>query len=269
MNPHLLFVVQGCTLHYRTAQLDRFQVGDRCDSTGPADLIVDADEPCQCLFRLELIGHCPPRELCSISELFLVWELVYLYHDAVSRERQILSFGIPICDEILDFIDGSAYLSLVRDRKSPAFCCLKGFIVGLVGKCFTQHMIKGTFQSAIGNHGTVNQLEGTGSRITRICERLLLILLPFLVQAVEGRPWHVYFASYLELFRPWGRLLLRRREARRRSQLLRDVADVPYIGCNIVTYRPVASGQRPEKSAVSVCQTYGCTVEFEFTAECE
>ena len=110
---HLVSIVQGCTLYYCSAQLNRFEVGHRSHSTCATDLIVYRDEFCEGLLSLELICDCPARELGCISELLLVWQFVYLYDDAVCCERQVLAFCVPIADEFLDFLDAFAYPAFI------------------------------------------------------------------------------------------------------------------------------------------------------------
>ena len=259
MYPHLLFIVKRGPLDYSAAELYRFQICHRSNGTCPSDLIVDAQKLCKCLFRLEFVGYSPPRELGRISQFFLIWKFVDLYHYSVGRKRQILSFNVPISDEILDLVDGSTYTPLVRHRKPPTFCGLESRIMCLERKIFAQHMVKGTFKSSVSHHAAVNELERPGSGISWIGERLFLVSEPFLIKPVESCPRHVDLSADLKLFRP----------VTRTGKGLRNIGYMSYIFRNIVTYGSVSSGQCSEKPAVSICKADCRTVKLEFAAVCE
>ena len=82
----------------------------------------------------------------------------------------------------------------------------------------------------------VNELQGAGGGIARICERRVLVPLPFFIQPVEGSVRHVYLAADLKLA---GYTCP--------GKLLRDVPYMPDILCNIVSYSSVPTCQRPVK----------------------
>ena len=93
---HLLLIVERRSFHDCSAELDRFEVCDRGHCTCAADLVVDADELGECLLCLELVCYCPTRELCCVSEFFLIWKFVDFDYDAVGRIREVLPFGVPV-----------------------------------------------------------------------------------------------------------------------------------------------------------------------------
>ena len=119
-------------------------------------------------------------------------------------------------------------------------------------------MVEGTFQPPVSYGLGVEQLQGAGSRIPRVGERLILVPFPFRVQAVKGLVRHIYLPPYLEFVRISAAV-----------QLLRDIADVPDIFRHIVAYGAVSSCQCPEKLPVSVCEAYRRAVELQFAGIAE
>ena len=138
---HLIGIMQGCTLDYGSAELNRFKIGNRSYCTCPSYLIVYAQQFRQSLFCLEFICYRPTRELGSKSQFCLIWKFIDLYDYAVCRKRQILSFYIPIADELFNFFSRAAYSALVRNRKSPALRCIQRFFMCRIWQRFTKQVI--------------------------------------------------------------------------------------------------------------------------------
>ena len=156
---HLLRIVEGCPLYDSTAELDRLQIGNRGHSSSPSHLIVNAQEFGQSLLGLELICHGPTRELGGIAKFFLIWKFIDFHNDAVSGERKVLSFCVPIVYVFLDFLCRIEYTSMFRYREAPACSCIKSLRMSFIWKIFTKHVVERTFETAVSNHTAVDQLQ--------------------------------------------------------------------------------------------------------------
>ena len=68
---------------------------------------------------MEFVSHGPSRELGSVTELCLVFQLIDFYYNAVCGERKELPFPVPIADVFFDFVDAVADPALVGYREPP------------------------------------------------------------------------------------------------------------------------------------------------------
>ena len=125
--------------------------------------------------------------------------------------------------------------------------------MGLERQSLSDHMVERTFQPPFRNLCAVKQFQRTGSGITGIGERLLLISRPFFVQTVKCRVWHIDFTPDFKFFRIVSAF-----------QGLRYIADFLNVGRNIIAHLSVASGKSPHKAPLAVGQANCSAVELEF-----
>ena len=59
---------------------------------------------------VELIGHRPARSFGGKSKSLLLVYPIHFEHGAVGRHREVLAFGIPKAQKVLEFVGPSALL---------------------------------------------------------------------------------------------------------------------------------------------------------------
>ena len=249
---HLVFVVQSCAFDCGSGEQHRVQIRHGSHRSSPSHLIINGFDLSQSLFCLEFVGHGPTRKLGCIAQILLVFQFIDFYDYAIGSERQSLPLCVPIIYIILDFSYSFADAAFVGHRKPPGLSGIKSLGMGLERQSLSDHMVERTFQPPFRNLCAVKQFQRTGSGITGICERLLLISGPFFVQTVKCRVWHIDFTPDFKFFRIVSAF-----------QGLRYIADFLNVGRNIIAHLSVASGKSPHKATLAVGQANCSAVELE------
>ena len=102
---HLVGIVKRCAFDNGSAQLYRLEIRYRSHCSCPAYLIIDRYESGECLLSLELVCNRPTWEFGCVAELFLIWKFIYLDDDSVCGKWKILSFSVPVVDEVFYLIN--------------------------------------------------------------------------------------------------------------------------------------------------------------------
>ena len=158
-NLHLISIVERRSLYNGAAEKHRLEVGYRSYCAGTSYLVIYAQKSGQCLLCLELVGHCPSRELCGIAKFLLILQFVDLDNYSVSSKRKCFTLCIPIVYEVFYFFYAAAHLSFVRNRKAPLRSRIQCLIVGVERQIFTKNVIKGALKASVCHLCAVNELK--------------------------------------------------------------------------------------------------------------
>ena len=134
-------IMQGSTLHYRTRQLHRIEIGYRRNGSCTAHLIGNAVQTSTSAFCLELVSDCPTGRLGRITQIPLLTERIYFQNDTIRRYRKVLTLHIPITDEVKHLLQRSTLAHDVADLESPLGSQLHVFIMSVTRKFIRQQII--------------------------------------------------------------------------------------------------------------------------------
>ena len=107
--PDFVFIMQRGVRNDDTADIYRFQVGYRCQGTGPPDLDADVVDSGDGLFGREFVGDCPTRRPSQKAQAFLQGNGVNLVNHAVNvirkRSAQFHNAGKALFDFVKRFAE--------------------------------------------------------------------------------------------------------------------------------------------------------------------
>ena len=131
-------IVQGSTLHHRTGQLDRIEIGHWRNGTGASYLISHHIQSGACPFCLELIGYGPTGRLGRIPQIALLTEGIDLQNDTIRCHRKVLPFHIPIANKLQHFFQCSTFPHDIADLKAPSGSRLHILVMAVARQILTQ-----------------------------------------------------------------------------------------------------------------------------------
>ena len=134
-------IVQRSTLHHRTCQLNRIQIGHRCYGTCTSYLISYQIQTGTSSFSLEFISNSPTGRLGGISQITLLTSRVDLQNDTIRCYGKVLTFQIPITDKLQHLFQGSTPAHDIADLETPTGSSLHIFVMTIGRKVFTQQII--------------------------------------------------------------------------------------------------------------------------------
>ncbi len=252
----LFGVVQRGPLDGRSGQLHRIEVGDGGDGSGASHLEIDAFEPRERLFGLELESHGPSGRLGREAQLAPQGVTIDLDDHAVRSERQFPALFVPEGDVVVDLRLAAADPHLVRYVESPFAGFPHTLPMGRAGQVVASQLVERAVQPPLGDYGRGLLLERARCGIARIGQQRFAVLLAFAVEAVERGIGHQHFAPYFEEIGVVAPLQVQRNGANR--------AD---IGRYVIAPCAVAPRHGTEQSSVFVGERDGRAVEFELADE--
>ena len=240
----VVLVVQRHVLHDDAADTDGFELADRRQRAGAADLDFDVLEHGRGALGRKLVRDRPARRTRDEAEAFLPIEPVHLVDHAVDVivEMRALRFDLPMKRK--QFLHRAADL---RQRIGLEAAMLEPLDhARLRISRHVAHLAPGIGEEAErarGGNRRILLAQRTGGRIARIGEdRLARLFLP-LVKLQKGGLGHIDLATHL---------------ADRRNvaafQFVRHVVQRADIGGDILAFRAVSAGRGGDKFTVLVTQ---------------
>ena len=171
----LFGVVQRGPLDGRSGQLHRIEVGDGGDGSGASHLEIDAFEPRERLFGLELESHGPSGRLGREAQLAPQGVTIDLDDHAVRSERQFPALFVPEGDVVVDLRLAAADPHLVRYVESPFAGFPHTLPMGRAGQVVASQLVERSVQPPLGDYGRGLLLERARCGIARIFKRLFFI----------------------------------------------------------------------------------------------
>ena len=246
--------MQRGPLDGRSGQLHRIEVGDGGDGSGASHLEIDAFEPRERLFGLELESHGPSGRLGREAQLAPQGVTIDLDDHAVRSERQFPALFVPEGDVVVDLRLAAADPHLVRYVESPFAGFPHTLPMGRAGQVVASQLVERAVQPPLGDYGRGLLLERARCGIARIGQQRFAVLLAFAVEAVERGIGHQHFAPYFEEIGVVAPLQVQRNGANR--------AD---IGRYVIAPCAVAPRHGTEQSSVFVGERDGRAVELQLT----
>ena len=254
---HLVLVVECCALDDSSSELNRDKIGYRSHRSSATYLIINAFQPRNDLFRLELVCYCPAWELGGIAQFPLRAEFVYLDHDSVGRERQFSAGAVPVMYIVLDLVDVAADLAVFAYRQAPGSGLVEGFRMGRESDTLRGYVIKGADEPSLRHLVRITQLERAGSCIARVCEGLLSVKFALTVEFAKCAERHQDLAPDFQFIRKIA------------VQPVRDGSNPERVGGHIVALDSISAGKRLMQNAFLVAEADSNAVELELTAVAE
>ncbi len=123
-------IMQGGPFYSGSGQLNRLQIGNRCNGPGPSHLIGNRQQMGFNLLGLELISHRPTRALGGGTQIILDGDRIYLDHHPVGCHGKVVPLFIPVMDKLKHFIHVFTGSCVLRDFKAPGCRFLQVFGMG-------------------------------------------------------------------------------------------------------------------------------------------
>ena len=242
----LVGIVQGRVLHHDAADGDRFELGDRRQRAGAADLDLDVLDDRGRLLGREFVRDRPARIARHVTEPLLPIEAIDFVDHAVDVVVERGALRLDLAVKIQQRLDRAAHLGQRIGLEAATLEPLDHarLRVGRHGA----HLAPGISEKAErprGGDRGVELTQRTGGGVARIDIKLLAGFRLALVEREEGRLGHVDFAAHLA----------HRRNAFAFEQL-RNVVQRLGVGGDVLTLGAVAAGRGSDELAVLVAQRH-------------
>ena len=253
----VILVVQRDVLHHHAADADRFQLADRRERAGAADLDLDVLQDGDGALGREFVRDAPARRARHEAEPFLPVDAVDLVDDAVDVVIESGAALLDVAVESDQLLDRTAQSGQRIGLEATGLEPLDHAALR-VGRHLA-HLAPGigekTERPRGGDH-RVLLAQGAGGRVARIgengCARLLLPL----VELQEVGLGHVDLAAHLGDLRHVPAL-----------ELLRHVMQRADVGGDVFAFGAVAARRGGDQSAVLVAQRHRQAVDLRLSAE--
>ena len=260
-DPHILaddlvLVVQGGAADHHAADRHRLQLRDRSHGARPADLDRDRLQPRLRLLRRELVSDGPARSAADESKPLLPVQPVDLVDDAVDVEGQRRAPLLHLIVVAQQRLGPVAQFRRLIGPEAPLLQPLPDLPLGRTQRL--RHLAPGIAeepQRTPGGDPRIELPQAAGGGIARIGEDRLALLDPPLVQLHELGAVHIDLAPHFQHIR------------NSTGQFLRNIADGPHIGGDVLALLPIATGGGHDQLAMLVAERAGQPVDLGFGDE--
>jgi hypothetical protein len=165
-------IVQACPLDRGTGQLDRLQIGHRCDRSRLADLHADGEQPGGGFVFFEFVGDQPAWAFRRAAQPLALIEAIDLQHQSVDFEVELVQ---PV-DQCFAMGDGGLEAVETFDvgRRRQAIAGQLGqkvhVVVGLEPLDLADAVAEQP-QPPLGANARIEQADGTGRQIAAVGKR--------------------------------------------------------------------------------------------------
>ena len=148
-----ILIVQGGSAHNSPRKLYGVHIRYWCNCSSSSNLEGYLTKNSRLLFSHELIGNGPSRALGSHPQASLLSQRVYLQHDAIRSNREVLTLLVPKINIFVYLLQRTYKAHLWTNLESPLFCLLKVVIMTFTWDVFSQKIIEIGIKLALCNHG--------------------------------------------------------------------------------------------------------------------
>ena len=202
---NLVGVVHGGALNLGSANPYWIEDGHWRDRPGAAHLVDHFAQRSAGLLGVEFVGHGPARSLSRHSHALLLFDAVDFNHDSVGGHGEVLAFGIPVGQIVLEFgggpAEGRPTLGTRSHWKTPSSQSVHGFGVGRKGLLVAVGSVGEHAQTALGNFGGILHFQGSGRCIARVGKLVLTLRASSRVQGFKVAVEEYNFATHLKIAR--------------------------------------------------------------------
>ena len=247
-------VVQADARDLGPGDFDGFEIGDRRQHAGLADLDGDVLDPRRRLPQLDLVGDDPSRRLAGGAEPVPLGEVVDLDDHAVGLVVEFVPPLELVGAVLKDGVDGIERSAVGNRRQAETTHQAEELVVSSHRNAFEPPFAMGEeAQPPLGALARIEQFERAGGGVARIGQLPFPPLRQNPVQPRQLRIRHVHFAANLDHF---GRRLVVG------PQSEWNVVNSPQVGGDVVATLPVASRRAECEQAVFVRQRHRHAVDL-------
>ena len=150
-SPDEILIVEGGSLHCCACQQHGLHVGHGSDGSRAPYLVRHLTQTGTGPFRLVFVGDGPTWALGGESQDALLAQRVHLEHDAIGGHGQVTPLGIPVADEVKDFLQGFHLPHPLTDFEPPFPGSLQILVMAVTGHRLPQHRVEVGIELAAGH----------------------------------------------------------------------------------------------------------------------
>ena len=200
---NFLLVMQRGAADGGAVEENRFQLGNRCERAGAANLDSDRVEPSLRLLRRVFVGHGPAWRLGGRADALALGKTVQLNNRPVRVVVEAATHAVELVDGVEHFIHARAAPCVLRRAEANLAKHVEqvGLRVDRRAADDLAAAVQDDVERALGHERGVKLLERTGGGVSGIGEERLAGVGTFVVELLEAGARHNHLAAHLEHLR--------------------------------------------------------------------